>query len=45
MAPIKGVYNIVLITDMPRVLPGPAAKLNPTDEKSEDEKSREDAEA
>ena len=30
---------------MPRVLPGPAAKLNATDEKSENEKNRENAEA
>ena len=45
MSPVKGIYNVVLITDMPRILPGPAAKLNPTDEKSENEKSRENAEA
>ena len=30
---------------MPRVLPGPAAELNATDEKSKNEKSRENAEA
>ena len=35
----------MLVTDVPRVLARPAAKLNPTDEKSEDENSREDAEA
>ena len=35
----------MLITDMPRVLPGPAAELNATDEKSENEKNRENAEA
>ena len=45
LSPIKGIYNVVLITDMPRVLPGPAAELNATDEKSENEKSRENAEA
>src|SRR4029077_2843073 len=30
---------------MARILPGPAAKLNPTDEKSKNEKTRENAEA
>ena len=35
----------MLVTDVPRVLARPAAKLNPTDEKSENEKSRENAEA
>ena len=45
LSPIKGIYNVVLITDMPRVLPGPAAELNATDEKSKNEKSRENAEA
>ena len=45
LSPIKGIYNVVLITDMPRVLPGPPAELNAADEKSENEKSRENAEA
>ena len=35
----------MLVTEMPRVLPGPAAELNATQEKRENEKNRENAEA
>src|SRR6476646_9600104 len=44
LSPVKGIYDIVLITDMPRVLPGPAAELNATDEKSKNENNGENAE-
>jgi hypothetical protein len=45
LSPVESVDDVVLITDMPRVLPGPAAELNATQEKRENEKNRENAEA
>jgi hypothetical protein len=44
LSPVEAVDDVVLIADMPRVLPGPAAQLNATQEKGENEKNRENAE-
>jgi hypothetical protein len=45
LSPIKTVNDVVLITDVPRVLSGPAAELDSTQEKGENEKNPENAQA
>ena len=45
MSPVESVDDVVLITDMSRVFADPATELNATQEKRENEKNRENAEA
>ena len=43
VAPVKSVYDVVLITDVPGVFPDPASELNTGQEQNENENSRENA--
>jgi hypothetical protein len=44
LSPVESVDYVVLITDVPGILPDEAAELNTTQEKRENEKNRQNAE-
>jgi hypothetical protein len=45
LSPVEGIDDIVLIADMPRVLPDEAAELNATQKNRENKQNRENADA
>src|SRR6516165_2671471 len=45
LSPVESINDVVLVAEVPRVLPGPSAELNAAQKKRKNEKNRENAQA